>query len=150
MTVRQPPRGGSPSVINAIRVDGKAAADPDGFTYTILIDPKPVREPDDRRDAPRRRTRLRSGKVVDSTGTFVTECVVHDLSSTGVRLRLPPDVALPAAFQVYDDQSGLLQNAEVSWRRDGEAGVRFTLTEETPRSRIIAADMRRRFYKMPR
>ena len=139
-----------PPVINAIRVEGKAAADLDGFTYTILIDPKPVREPDDRRDAPRRRTRLRSGKVVDSKGTFVTECVVHDLSVTGVRLRLPQDVTLPATFQVYDDQSGQLQNAEVSWRRDGEAGVRFTSTEETPRSRIIAADMRRRFYKMPR
>ena len=125
--------------------------DPDGFTYTVLIDPKPASKAgDDRRDAPRRRTRLRSGKIVDARDGFVTECIVHDLSDTGMRLRVPAGVTLPASFQVYDDQSGRLQRATVSWRRADEAGIHFTPSEDTPRSRTVAADMRRKFYKMPR
>lgn len=138
-----------PPVIEAVRVDG--GADLDGFTYTVLIDAKPSAPVgDDRRDAPRRRTRLRSGKIVDAGDRFVTECLVHDLSETGMRLRLPAGMTLPPRFQVYDDQSGRLQRAELSWHRSDEVGIRFVEGEETARSRTIAADMRRKFYKMPR
>lgn len=134
-------------LVEAVRVEGRA--DPgDGFTYTVLIDPPP--SAGERRDAPRRRTRLRSAKVVDPDGRFVTECLVHDLSGTGMRLRLPPGTALPKQLQVYDDQSGLLQQASVSWHRGGEAGLRLLAASDTPRSRTVAADMRRKFYKLPR
>lgn len=144
------PAAGTPPTVEATRVEG-GIGDLEGFTYTVLIDPKPLpRAGDDRRDAPRRRTRLRSGKIVDTRDGFVTECLVHDLSDTGMRLRVPAGVTLPPVFQVYDDQSGCLQRAEVSWRRADEAGIRFMIGEDTPRSRTIAADMRRKFYKMPR
>lgn len=136
-------------MVDAVRVD-HARVGADAFTYTILIEPVSSRDTDERRDAPRRRTRLRSGKVVDARGMFVTECLVHDLSATGMRLRLPPDAQLPPAFQVYDDQSGLLLGAEVSWRRQGEAGIRLQPADETPANRTIAAEMRRKFYKLPR
>ena len=140
------------TVIEAVRVDG--ADDLDGFTYTVLIDApaaKPAPRADgDRRAAPRRRTRLRSGKIVDAGDRFVTECLVHDLSESGMRLRLPVGMSLPARFQVYDDQAGRLKRAELSWRRGDEAGIRFVAGEDTARSDIIAADMRRKFYKMPR
>ncbi|MDX7950352.1 PilZ domain-containing protein [Lichenihabitans sp. Uapishka_5] len=152
MTAR-PARAGVAPIIDAIRVEGDAAA-ACGFTYTVLIDRKPAATParagDDRREAPRRRTRLRSGKIVDAADLFVTECLVHDLSDTGMRLRLPIGVAMPDRFQVYDDQSGQLLRAELSWRRADEVGIHFVPYEETPRSRTIAADMRRKFYKLPR
>lgn len=138
--------------MDAVRVDG--GFDLDGFTYTVLIDAptakSAARAGDDRRDAPRRRTRLRSGKIVDAGDRFVTECLVHDLSETGMRLRVPAGMSLPARFQVYDDQSGRLQRAELSWHRADEAGIRFVEGEDTARSQTIAADMRRKFYKMPR
>ena len=133
-------------VVDAVRIDGRAA--PEGFTYTVLINP--LARGGERRDAPRRRTRLRSGKVIDARGMFVTECLVHDLSGTGMRLKLPPGMALPRTLQVYDDQSGLLQHAEVSWQRDGEAGLRLLRAADTAQSRTVAADMRRKFYKLPR
>jgi hypothetical protein len=145
----RPPGPRSPALVEATRVEG-GTAPPDGFTYTVLLDAKPARDGEERRDAPRRRTRLRSGKVVDARGMFVTECLVHDLSATGMRLRLPPAAALPPRLHVYDDQSGLLREAEVSWRRDGEAGLRLLPPADTPLSRTVAADMRRKFYKLPR
>ena len=149
MTTRPRGAGGAP-LVEAVKVQG-AAQDLGIFTYTVLIDPNPTpKVGGERRDATRRRTRLRSGKIVDARDGFVTECLVHDLSETGMRLRLPTGVALPAVFQVYDDQSGRLQRAELSWRRADEAGIRFMSGEDTPRSRTIAADMRRKFYKMPR
>ena len=114
----------------------------------MLIDPQP--RPGERRDAPRRRTRLRSGKVINAKGVFVTECLVHDVSGTGMRLKLPPGTDLPKLLQVYDDQSGLLRQAEVSWQSENEAGLRLLDTPDTPQSRIVAADMRRKFYKLPR
>jgi hypothetical protein len=145
MTSRPPPR--SPTVIDAVRVDGPAPT-LSGFTYTVVIDAQP--RGGERRDAPRRRTRLRSGKVVDSRGMFLTECLVHDLSGTGMRLKVPPGTVLPAMLQVYDDQSGVLRQAEVSWHRDGEAGLRLLAEADTPQSRTVAAEMRRKFYKLPR
>ena len=149
MTAR-PRAAGSAPLIEAVKVQG-GTHDLATFTYTVLIDPNPTpKGGGERRDATRRRTRLRSGKIVDARDGFVTECLVHDLSETGMRLRLPTGVALPAVFQVYDDQSGRLQRAELSWRRADEAGIRFMSCEDTPRSRTVAADMRRKFYKMPR
>lgn len=135
--------------MEAIKVEGRAPSS-DDFSYTVLIDGKTARAVDERRDTPRRRTRLRSGKVVDAGGLFVTECLVHDLSQTGGRLRLPADVALPTYIHVFDDQSGLLHRAEVLWRKKGEAGVRFVLVAETPRSQAIANEMRRKYYKVQR
>jgi hypothetical protein len=151
MTTAKRPTRSTPT-IEAVRVD-TLGDDPSGFTYVVLIDAEPapaVRREGDRRDAPRRRTRLRSGKIVDVRGRFLTECLVHDLSATGVRLRVPAGVTVPPQFQVYDDQSGQLRNARVSWQRGGEAGVRFMALAETPRDRVIAADMRRKYYKLPR
>ena len=126
-------------IVEARRVTGDAAA-PSDFTFTVLL------ESDERRLDRRQRTRLRSGKIVDRTGRFVTDCLLHDLSSTGGRLRVAPAVALPSAIQVYDDQTGLVRDAVVLWRRSGEAGVRFAPALDTPESRRVAAEMRRKFY----
>ena len=120
------------------------------FTYTVLKEPSPSRSPADRRGDQRRRTRLRSGKIITDGGQFVIECLIVDRSSFGGKLRLPKISPLPARVMLYDDQSGELFHATVIWRRDRETGIRFTATERNERFRAIADAMRRKFYAMRR
>ncbi len=94
----------------------------------------------------RRRTRLRSGKVVGADGQFVAECLIANRSAQGGLMRLPPRLALPARILVYDDQSGDLLAATVVWRRDRDVGLRFGAPERDARFRAIADSMRRKFY----
>lgn len=134
--------------IEARRLPGGKGHTPAGdFTYTVVVDP--VAAPaasDDRRRAPRQRTRLRSGKIVDSAGNFVADCLVHDLSRRGGRIRLPAVTALPRAIQIYDDQTGLLHRATVLWRHERDAGIAFDPARDDPRGQAIAAALRRKFY----
>ncbi len=126
-----------------------SAADKD-FTYTVLKEMAPARSPADRRGDQRRRTQLRSGKIISSNGQFVSECLIVDRSTFGSKLRLPKISPLPARVMLFDDQSGELLHATVIWRRDRETGIRFTATERNERFRAIADAMRRKFYAMPR
>ena len=48
---------------------------------------------DDKRIYPRRRTRLRSGKVTDRDGRFLAECQIYDRSPNGARLRVTTNLA---------------------------------------------------------
>jgi PilZ domain len=137
-----------PRVVEARRVAGTHVAD--DFTYTVLLDVPKSAESRERRTSRRQRTRLRSGKIVDPTGRFVTECLVRDLSDSGGRLRLPAGVTLPAAIQIYDDQTGRLTPATVLWRRDLEVGIQFGLTSASNQHAKVAAAMRRRYYAVER
>ena len=120
------------------------------FTYTVLKEMSPPRAPADRRGDQRRRTRLRSGKIITDNGQFIIECQIVDRSSFGGKLRLPKVLSLPARVMLYDDQTGELFHATVIWRRDRETGIRFTATERNERFRAIADAMRRKFYAMRR
>jgi hypothetical protein len=82
-------------------------------------------EPTDKRIRPRRRTRLRSGKILDARNRFVIECLVHDRSADGARLRLMRPVPLPPRFRLYDDGDASLAAVEIVWRRGHDVGVRF-------------------------
>ena len=114
------------------------------FTYAVIREP--VVAGGERRAMVRRRTRLRSGKVVGEDGHFVVECLIANRSMQGGLLRLPTPVALPARILVYDDQSGELLAATVMWRRDRDVGLRFGEPERDMRFRAIAENMRRKFY----
>ncbi len=118
------------------------------FTYVVVL-PSAQTTPAERRATARLRTRLRSAKVADRQGRFVTECLMHDLSPNGSRLRHPAHVTLPASFQLYDDQSGTLYQATVLWRRGQETGVRFDRGATTARGHATASGLRRRFYAIP-
>lgn len=123
---------------------GRASAGGAGeCTYTVAEVPARSAE---KRSRHRRRTRLRTGKIVDAAGRFLTECLVHDRSDTGGRLRLPAGIVVPGTIQLYDDQSASLVQAVVVWRLDQEIGVRFRPAPPTERSRALEADLRRRFY----
>ena len=115
------------------------------FTYAVIREPVVVAG-GERRAVVRRRTRLRSGKVVGADGQFVVECLIANRSAQGGLMRLPAAIALPNRILVYDDQSGELIAATVVWRRDRDVGLRFGVPERDARFRAIADSMRRKFY----
>ncbi len=115
------------------------------FTYAVIREP--VVAGGERRAVMRRRTRLRSGKVVGADGAVRGR--VPDRQPLGAgRADAPAGrrAALPARILVYDDQSGDLLAATVVWRRARDVGLRFGVPERDARFRAIADSMRRKFY----
>ncbi len=133
----------TPPTVSARKVAAGGAAH-DEFTYAVLREP--VISGGERRATVRRRTRLRSGKVIGADGGFVTECLIANRSSQGGLMRLPTAMALPDRILVYDDQSGGLVAATVIWRRDRDCGLRFGMAGPAARLASIADSMRRKFY----
>lgn len=86
-----------------------------------------------RRAAGRIRTRLRSGAVVDAAGQVLADCLIHDRSGSGARLRLTEDRPLPLAFLLLDRVSGTMLGAEFVWRRGRDVGVRLAPRFAPPR-----------------
>ncbi len=78
-----------------------------------------------RRKAPRRRTRLRSGKVIAMNGLFINDCLIHDRSTLGVRIRMAGRTPLPRQVKFFDDELRVLRVAQVIWQRDNVAGLAF-------------------------
>ena len=68
-----------------------------GGAYSMRLDPRDGREP--------------------------LQCPVIDYSVTGVRLKIPDDVALPQDVQIVIGE--LSHNARIVWRKDGVIGVDF-------------------------
>ncbi len=138
---------GSGITLEARRLPAGGGGTPAGdFTYTVVLEPlRPEPAAGERRRTSRHRTRLRSAKIIDPAGVVVTDCLVHDLSARGGRLRLPPGIMLPRVIQIYDDQTGHLHRATVLWRRERDAGVAFEPPRDDARSRAMAEAARRRF-----
>ena len=88
--------------------------------------PRPKAAGRELRLARRRRTRLRSAKILDATNAFLSDCLIHDRSATGLRLTLARDVGLPPRFQVHDDETGAIEGVATVWRRGPTLGVRFS------------------------
>ncbi len=80
---------------------------------------------ENRRRQPRRRTRLRSGKVATLANRFIIECQIFDRSAEGARLRLAGRVVLPDHVKLFDDERNALYVAKVVWRRGNEVGIAF-------------------------
>ncbi len=78
-----------------------------------------------RRKAPRRRTRLRSGKTATLQNRFISDCLIFDRSSLGVRIRLAGRVMLPEHVKFFDDELGTLHVARVVWQKENEVGLVF-------------------------
>ena len=78
---------------------------------------------DFRADA-RRRTRLRSAKILDAANAFLCEAMIHDRSAAGLRLLLARNVGLPGRFGVHDDETGEVLTVTTAWRRGQTLGVR--------------------------
>lgn len=147
---RPVPRPERPAALLNARKAGPGRPDVGAVTYTVLDAPCPATDKADRRAGPRRRVRLRSGKVLDADGRFITECVMYDLSAAGSRIRPPAGTVLPDLVHLYDDRTGLLHRAAVLWRNGREVGVRFRPQVPSARMRAVALAMRRKFYAVRR
>ena len=80
----------------------------------------------DRRGAPRYRAQ-KSGKIIcPETGTIL-DCVIGEMSSTGVRLLVSSPLAVPRRFEltVRSQRSQRAVSCRVVWRSPGEVGVAF-------------------------
>ena len=77
--------------------------------------------PDDRRLETRSPANARG--VVVAPGLELA-CLIVDQSSTGVRLRLDRNLALPARVVLIDVAQATAVEAEVVWRKGQEAGVK--------------------------
>ena len=85
--------------------------------------PKPIAISfEERRDAPRVDLDGEYSMRLDpGDGRAPISCLVLDFSVTGVRLKLPDDVALPTDVQILI--GNLSHNARVVWRKDNVVGV---------------------------
>jgi len=95
--------------------------------------------PLNRRKAPRRRTRLRSGKISTLGNRFLTECLIFDRSASGARVRLAGRMRLPEHIYFFDDERDTLHVAHVVWQKDGQAGLHFATGKGARDGRAHAA-----------
>lgn len=79
----------------------------------------------ERRHAERRRTRLRSGKLVNLRGRFLIDCQLHDVAKGGAKIRVADPLGVPNRFFLFDDQHEQALIAEVIWREGSELGLKF-------------------------
>ena len=79
----------------------------------------------EKRRQKRKRTRLRSGKLVTLDGHFLTECQFQNIARGGAKIRLVGPCVVPKRFWLFDDQYCGALITEVVWHREPEFGVRF-------------------------
>jgi hypothetical protein len=142
--VRDPLRSGDPNQARALAQRGRVA-------YCVLEpareSPRPT-DPRESRAAGRRRTRMRSGKVLDARNAFLCECLIYDRSASGLRLLLGRDVGLPAQFRVHDDDTGAIESVATVWRRGATLGARFSGYGPAALKPSERAALGRRYYAM--
>jgi hypothetical protein len=112
-----------PFLLDAVKVTAGSSAPSSAVTY-VVVEKSPAKTGEKRGEA-RRRTRLRSGKVLDAKNKFLIECQVHDRSAGGARLRLVANVSAPAKLRLFDDETKTIRDVRIIWRRNQELGVRF-------------------------
>jgi hypothetical protein len=95
----------------------------------------------------RRRTRLRSAKVLDADNAFLCDAVIQDRSAAGLRLLLARNIGLPGRFGVHDDETGEVLTVTAAWRRGQTLGVRVLLRgPAAPLKRSDQLALRGRYY----
>jgi hypothetical protein len=103
----------------------------------------------ERRASRRRRSRLRSAKLLDSNNRFLCECLVHDYSTAGLRLTLMKNIGLPSRCVVFDDETGDAKAVAVVWRRGSLVGMRYRWNDRPAQlSSVARAALRGRYYAM--
>jgi len=103
--------------------------------------------PRDRRREQRRGAHLKWGKTLDRADRFLCECVFANRTSGGARLRLARNIALPQKFQLYEDDSGNIFDAQIVWRRGGEIGCRLSRAPKQDKTRVVRR-MQERCYAL--
>ena len=118
---------------------GRKLASRGEIAYCVVSDdePSPADKSADLRACPRARTRLRSAKLLDGGGRFLSEGRICDRSRDGLRLALARDVTLPPQLAVHIDETAEVREAKIIWRRGSTIGVR--LQEAVPADAMTAS-----------
>ncbi|HLW91672.1 MAG TPA: hypothetical protein VKS78_10265 [Roseiarcus sp.] len=113
-------RLGAGAAASVLARDGKVA-------YCVAAAPRDAKASGrrDKRANERRRSRLRSAKLLDASNRFLCECLVHDRSSSGLRIKLMRNIGLPARCRLYDDETGQISLVATAWRRGAVLGMRY-------------------------
>ena len=122
----------------------RAGSKPGFATYSVVPSPEP--EQVEKRRCRRRRTRLRSGKILDGANRFLVEATILDRSSSGLRLRLAKDCAIPQHFRLFDDETELILIARIVWRRQALIGAQIDPSGPARTSPRQIASLRGKFY----
>lgn len=85
--------------------------------------PRPTEEPADQRAAQRFTLILRAGKLLTGSGEYL--CLLRDVSSGGLRLRLFHPLALPPSLKI-ELAGGEQYQLELAWQDGEQAGLWFT------------------------
>ena len=110
----------------------------------------PERERAERRADPRKRTRLRSAKLLDGAYRFLCEGRICDRSRHGLRVALARDIALPLRLAVHIDETAQVREAKVIWRRGSTIGIR--IGHAAPADALRPSDraaLKGRYYAIP-
>jgi hypothetical protein len=84
----------------------------------------------ERRTIPRLRT-LQRGRVcygIDHALSF--DCMIRNLTQAGAMLRCPAQQEIPDRFTLLHINGGMAFEAELTWRRGEDAGVKFGLAHD--------------------
>jgi hypothetical protein len=98
----------------------------------------------------RRRTRLRSAKILDGANAFLCEALIQDRSAGGLRLALARNIGLPVRFGVHDDITGEIVIVATVWRRGLTLGGR--VLQRGPAAPLKPSErfaLRGRYYGVP-
>ena len=79
----------------------------------------------DEHRASRRRRVLLGAKLVYADGAISVDCALRDLSSSGARITLKAEQALPNELFLLDLREGVAYEATVVWRRVPDVGLAF-------------------------
>jgi hypothetical protein len=137
-------RSGKRLVIDAIKLARPGEGDARrNFTYCVVK----AKDAGNRQLARRRRTRLRSGKLLDPRNALLIDCQIYDRSEKGARIRLVGDTAVPSKIRFYEESPERLLEAKVVWRKDREIGLCFNSNAPPRRiSKAQLAALRGNFY----
>jgi hypothetical protein len=132
-----------------VRAAAIALARAGRVSYRVAPAPKtrPMQSHREKRADERRRSRLRSGKLLDPGNRFLCECLVYDRSSTGLRIKLMKNVGLPNRCRLFDDETGEVKVVATVWRRETFVGMRYCPSEANvtvPRN--LRAALQGRYY----
>jgi hypothetical protein len=70
----------------------------------------------------------RPGKVL--CGAFAWDCVVRDLSDTGLRIQMLSSATPPGSVQLVDLVSGYAHEVKVVWQKDREFGLKIVRSHD--------------------
>lgn len=126
-----------PTIIDAVRLpDGagllrlalqrRLIARKGGVSYSAVVDMPPRIMPSERRICARARSRLRSGKLLDGGLQFLADCLIHDRSATGARIRLLSAFDGRRDLHFFDEETEMLRRVRVVWRRGEDLGLHYS------------------------